>query len=50
MAMFKAANLPSRSRGAAQVCGYDHVDGDYRARFRHAGEKGLCPVLKLRNG
>ncbi|SUG36946.1 formate hydrogenlyase subunit 3 [Salmonella enterica subsp. arizonae] len=24
------------------------VDGDHRARFRHAGERGLCPVLKLR--
>ncbi|VEA15683.1 formate hydrogenlyase subunit 3 [Salmonella enterica subsp. enterica] len=50
MAIFKGNRLPSRSRGAAWVCGYDHEQSMVITAhgFAMAGERGLCPVLKLR--
>ncbi|ELM9755038.1 formate hydrogenlyase subunit 3 [Salmonella enterica] len=50
MAMFKGNRLPSRSRGAAWVCGYDHEQSMVITAhgFAMPVKEAFAPVLKLR--
>ncbi|EGX3567417.1 hypothetical protein BGD43_002663 [Salmonella enterica subsp. enterica serovar Enteritidis] len=50
MAMFKGNRLPSRSRGAAWVCGYDHEQSMVITAYGFAMpvKEAFAPVLKLR--
>ncbi|ELF6584202.1 formate hydrogenlyase subunit 3 [Salmonella enterica] len=50
MAMFKGNRLPSRSRGAAWVCGYDHERSMVITAhgFAMPVKEAFAPVLKLR--